>query len=85
MTTYNHDEVVGWCGSVIGTVSTAFQENPILHNIQAILTIIAILVSISYTIWKWWKKASKDGKITKDEVEELFDDLKGDKKDGSDN
>ena len=28
---------------------------------------------MAFTIWKWWKKAKKDGKIDDDEVDELID------------
>ena len=70
-----HDEVVGYIGSTFGGVMTYLQTNETLQIIQGILSIIAVLITIAYTIWKWYKKASKDGKITPDEVDELFDDL----------
>ena len=80
-----HDEIVGFGGSLFGTVMTAFQANEVLQIIQAILTVLGLLITIAYTIWKWYKKAKADGKITEDEVDELMDDLnniKEDKKDG---
>jgi len=70
-----HDEVVGYIGSTFGGVMTALQTNETLQIIQGILSIIAVLITIAYTIWKWYKKASKDGKITEEEYDELFDDL----------
>lgn len=70
-----HDEIVGYIGSVFGGVMTATQTNEIFQIIQAILTIVGLLITIAYTIWKWFKNASKDGKITIDEVDELFDEL----------
>lgn len=70
-----HDEIVGYIGSVFGGVMTATQTNEIFQIIQAILTILGLLITIAYTIWKWYKNASKDGKITIDEVDELFDEL----------
>ena len=69
------DEVVGYIGSTFGGVMTALQTNETLQIIQGILTIVALLITIAYTIWKWYRKASKDGNITADEVDELFDDL----------
>lgn len=80
-----HDEIVGFGGTIFGGVMTAIQANEVLQIIQAILTVIGLLVTISYTIWKWYKKANEDGKITQDEVDELMEDLnkvKEDKKDG---
>lgn len=70
-----HDELIGYGGSVFGGIMTAIQANPTLQIIQAILTIIGLLISIAYTLWKWYRKASKDGKITADEVDELMDNL----------
>lgn len=80
-----HDEAVGYFGTAFGTVMTALQANEVLQIIQAILTVLGLLVTISYTIWKWYKKAKADGKITQDEVDELMEDLnkvKEDKDDG---
>ena len=80
-----HDEFVGFGGTIFGGVMTAIQANEVLQIIQAILTVLGLLVTISYTIWKWYKKAKADGKITENEVDELMDDLnniKEDKKDG---
>ena len=71
-----HDEIVGYCGSLFGGVMTYLQTNETLQIIQGVLSIVAVLITIAYTIWKWYRKASKDGKITPDEVDELFDDLK---------
>ena len=57
----------------IGIVFSAIQTNEVLSWISWIVTLIATVLSISFTLWKWWKKASEDGKITKEEVEELGD------------
>lgn len=52
------------------------QGQELLSYIQLGLGILATIVSIAFSIWKWWKKASADGKITKDEIKELSDNLK---------
>lgn len=70
-----HDELVGYGGSVFGGVMTAVQANETLQIIQGILSIIVLLITLAYTIWKWYRKASEDGKITVEEVDELFDDV----------
>ena len=59
------------------------QGEELLSYIQLGLGIIATLLSIAYSIYKWWKKASADGKITKEEIKDLSDDLK-DKLDNKD-
>lgn len=70
-----HDEIVGFSGTIFGGIMTAIQANEILQVIQAILTVIGLLITISYTIWKWYRKAKADGKIEEDEVDELMEDL----------
>lgn len=81
-----HDELVGFGGTVFGGIMTAIQANEVLQIVQAILTVIGLLVTIAYTIWKWYRKASEDGKITKEEVDELMENLNDvkEKKDDSD-
>lgn len=74
-------DLISWTGSVVGTICTAVQTEQIFQWISLGLTILSTLVAIAYTIWRWWKKASADGKITEDEVGELLDDLKEDTKD----
>ena len=71
-----HDEIVGFTGSGISTVLTITQTNEVFQTVQLIFSILAFLVTIAYTVWKWYKKAKQDGKITPEEVEELFDNLK---------
>ena len=68
---YMHKELVGSviCTAVAGT-STAIQPDVIFQYIQIVLTIIATLITIILGIRAWWKDAKKDGKITKDEIEQ---------------
>ena len=68
--------IFSWSGSVLGTILTAIQTNEVFQYIQLALTILSTLVAIGFTIWKWWKKASQDGKIDEEEVKELEKDLK---------
>lgn len=71
-----HLDIISWSGSVFGTILTALQTNEVFQYIQLGLTILSTLVAIAFTIWKWWKKASQDGKIEVDEIKELEDDIK---------
>ena len=47
-------------------MSTSEVEQIILY----IVGILSALVSLSFNIWIWYKKAKADGKITVDEVKE---------------
>lgn len=72
---------VGVTGTAVETVLAVTQGNEILQNIQIVLACITFVVTIGYTIWKWYrsvkKKDSKGGeKITEEEVDDLFEDLK---------
>ena len=83
------NDYLSYVGSVFGTICTALQTDEVLRYIQLGLTILSTLFAIAFTIYKWWKKASEDGKITSEEVKDLTDDIidvlddkeKGDKND----
>jgi hypothetical protein len=51
-------------------MAIALQDNPILQGVQLGLSILTSIVLVAYRIWKWHNEATKDGKITKDEIEE---------------
>ena len=70
------NDIISWSGTAVGTVCTIVQTQEIFQWISLGLTILSTLVAIAFTCWKWYKKASADGKITKEEVDELLDDVK---------
>lgn len=59
----------------------AVQLNQIMQIVQLILGIVATIISIMFSIWLWWKRASKDGKITEEEIKEGQDILNNGVKD----
>ena len=59
------------CEATAG-VGTILQTDKILQTISMILTCISVFVSLCFTLYKWFKSASKDGKITKDEIDEAI-------------
>lgn len=69
-------ELLGYTGASINWILTAIQTKEILQYINLILAILTTLVSIGYTIYKWYRKATEDGKITEEEVNELKEDIK---------
>ena len=60
---------------MIGAVFTAVQTDTTLQIISLVLTIVATVFSIAFTIYKWYKSAKAYGKLTKDEIDELIDEL----------
>ena len=70
-----YKDIVSWLGLFCGGVCTALQADEVLKWVQLAITILSSAIAMSFTIWRWWKKASEDGKITKDEVDDLMEDL----------
>lgn len=64
---------------VLGSVNlgqyaaVAVQPNWIFQWIQLALAIACSVVLLAYRLWKWWKEAKQDGKITKEELKEGID------------
>ena len=81
-----YSDIWCWIGSMVGTITTATQTDNVLRWIQLALTIVSTIVALVYTIWKWYRKAKADGKITEDEIDELIDDVNDvvNKKEGED-
>lgn len=61
--------------SSVSWILTAVQTNEILQTIMFIMSIISTAFTIAYTIHKWYNKAKEDGKITKEELQELGENL----------
>ena len=55
------------------TFLTAGLTQDITQLILLILGIVSSVVSLAYTLWKWYRKAKADGKITADEIDEAAD------------
>ena len=67
-------------GIGLQAIFTAIQTDEVLRWISFGFTLVSVILTIAYNIWRWWKKSKEDGKISMDEVEELGDIIK----DGSD-
>ena len=72
----NADILTGMVGTGTSAVGTAVQTNEVLQTISLVITIIGgILTFIVMPLLKWYKDASKDGKIDKDEIKDGLDTL----------
>lgn len=60
-----------WGADAIAVVGTAVQMDEVKQWVSMTITIVAGIVSIALSIWKWWKSAKKDGKIDEKEIEDL--------------
>lgn len=63
-------DFLGYITNGVAIVTSAIQTNELFSIISWVLTILATLVTIVYTLWKWYRKAKADGKIDEDEIEE---------------
>lgn len=57
----------------IALASAALSVEQIFQIILLVLGCISSLISICYSLYKWFKNAKKDGKITPEEVKEGVD------------
>ena len=67
-------------GIGLQAIFTAIQTDEVLRRISFGFTLLSVILTIAYNIWRWWRKSKEDGKISMDEVDELVDIVK----DGSD-
>lgn len=65
------NEIVTISGNAGTYVLAALQQNEILQYIEFGLSALVSLIIIAFKIWKWWKEAKKDGKITQEELNDL--------------
>ena len=64
----------GIFGTSLSAIGTIIQTNEMLQTISLVTTIIGgIITLIIIPILNWWRKAKKDGKVTKEEIEEGVD------------
>ena len=52
---------------------TAVQTQEVFQIISLVLTCASTLVVTIFTLWKWYKTAKSDNKITTDEIQEGID------------
>lgn len=59
---------VGCSSSAFVSVLASLQIDDVLKYVNIALAILSTLVALAFTLYKWYKEAKKDGKITPDEV-----------------
>ena len=64
-------EFISITGNGISYVLASIQSNQVLQIIEFVFSAILTLTILAYRIWKWVIEAKKDGKITKEELDEL--------------
>ena len=64
-------EIISVAGNGLSYVLASIQSNEVLQIIEFVFSAILTITILTYRIWKWYREAKKDGKITKDEIDEL--------------
>lgn len=61
----------GSVGTILSAVGTAVQVDEVLKYISLGITILGGIISmIIIPLWNWYREAKKDGKISKEEIEQ---------------
>ena len=63
-------------GIGIQAILTAVQTDEVLRWISFGFTLFSVILNIAYNVWRWYRKSNEDGKISKDEVDELGEIIK---------
>ena len=63
-------------GIGLQAIFTAIQTDEVLRWISFGFTLVSVILTIAYNIWRWWKKSKEDGKISMKEVDELGEIIK---------
>lgn len=64
---------IDYVSNGVAVLFTALQTDRLLQIISLVLTIISVLTSLFFTIFKWVKEAKQDGQIDVNEIIELHD------------
>ena len=62
-------EKIGYFSSILQATLGAINTNKLFQIITFALSVATALVTLIYNVWKWYKEAKKDGKITIEEIE----------------
>lgn len=65
----NNDKI-GYLSATFQAVLGSLNTDRIFQTVTFILSALTALITFIYNIWKWYKDAKKDGKISIDELEE---------------
>ena len=63
-------------GIGLQAIFTAIQTDEVLRWISFGFTLVSVILTIAYNIWRWYRKSKEDGKISMKEVDELGEIIK---------
>ena len=66
---------VDFITEAVAGVATVLQTDEYLRLMSFALTCISVTLSLAFTVYKWYKTAQQDERITIDELSDLIDEL----------
>lgn len=72
------EKPINYIASAVACITTSLQSNEIFSYVSLSLTILSIVVSLAFTIYRWYKVATDDGKINKEEIDDLMKNINED-------
>lgn len=70
------DNKILGCVNAVQYAAVIAQVDDVFKWIQLGLAILCSIVLLGYRVWKWYKEAKKDGKITSDEIKQVVNENK---------
>lgn len=64
------NNALSWITSAITFITGIASTEEVARVVLLIIGCVSAVVSLSYNIYCWWKKATEDGKITAKELDE---------------
>ena len=59
----NNDNIFSYIMTGVSTIFTALQTEEVLRIISIVITCLSAAIAMSYSIYKWYKEAKKDGEL----------------------
>lgn len=66
------EKPINYIACSVACITTALQSDEIFSYVSLALTILSVVVSLAFTIYRWYKVATDDGKIDKEEIDSLM-------------
>lgn len=66
------EKPINYIANTVACITTALQSDEIFRYVSLSLTILSIVVSLAFTIYRWYKVATTDGRIDNEEIDELM-------------
>lgn len=66
------EKPINYIANTVACITTALQSDEIFSYVSLLLTILSIVVSLAFTIYRWYKVATTDGRIDNEEIDELM-------------